>query len=108
MRVDAAMEKESIENGLQRREECDLGEVEGKRETLSLCFSLCWKRSRSFSGCIGGRKRDDDVDDVDDDHDDATATTTRRENAGGRGEGRGKRETFHESSVTGVQVLVRG
>lgn len=36
MRVDAAMEKESIENGLQRREECDLGEVEGKRETLSL------------------------------------------------------------------------
>lgn len=108
MRVDAAMEKESIANGLQRREECDLGEVEGKRETLSLCFSLCWKRSRSFSGCIGGRKRDDDVDDVDDDHDDATATTTRRENARGRGEERGKRETFHESSVTGVQVLVRG
>lgn len=106
MRVDAAMEKESIENGLQRREECDLGEVEGKRETLSL--SLCWKRSRSFSGCAGGRKRDDDIDDVDDDHDDATVTTTRRENGGGRSEERGKRETFHESSVTGVQVLVRG
>lgn len=40
MRVDAAMEKESIENGLQRREECDLGEVEGKRETLSLSLFL--------------------------------------------------------------------
>lgn len=28
------MEEESVENGLERREECDLGEVEGKRGTV--------------------------------------------------------------------------
>lgn len=60
------------------------------------------------------KKRNDDVDDHD--HNDDGVTARSRGNIGGRrGEGggsgyerKGKRETFHESSVTGVQVLVRG
>lgn len=61
------------------------------------------------------KKRNDDVDDHD--HNDDGVTARSRGNIGeeeeeeeevGGYERKGKRETFHESSVTGVQVLVRG
>ena len=44
------MEKENEENGLEkRREECDLGEVEGKRETHSLSLGFSFAPNFSLS-----------------------------------------------------------
>ena len=87
------MEKENEENGLEkRREECDLGEVEGKRETHSLSLSV--SRSHRISpcrGCIDRKKRDDGVvDDDDDDEDDEDDEEERGCRRSRRKEGKGR------------------
>lgn len=45
------LEKEGAENGLERRVECDLGEVEGKEGLL------WWERSAEFARPGGARER---------------------------------------------------